>query len=662
MKSNIRKFLDVGIRHHVKLCILGYIGGLFWLALLAHPSVSNKTYFSENALLPGMVDLEDNAHMTRNLKEVKNLAENDRGLIAMWLIDKMSTIGLEVYQQNFTVQIPVELSKQGRVVGNNIYGILRAPRIAGTEALVFSVPFKGEQNGPFYELVLMLSLAQQFRNNIYWSKDIIFLVTEHQELGMQIWLDGYHGIFSPYVQSSPMLGRSGAIQEAINLELDDKEVSHMQILVQGLNGQLPNLDMVNMVIRLCEMEQIHVSLKTLHFSHLNDGWDEYRSSLGTMGMMMFNQASGRPSSNHGLFHKYGIEAVTLKGIRGSRGGSVGFHKLGRALEGMFRSLNNLLERFHQSFFFYLLPSTHRYVSIGLYMPPLGCLIVGPLCTAVVFWILSVKEEETTGSCKQNDAEQSESGNLSRNENNEDKTESTNNKENEQSAKKGEEKDGKKCEEPQEEVAFTRIPRRFGKVLRIFLAAHVVGLLIYHVPQVSQYIQPVPFNLQPSDFCVVALMTSFLFSLVLPSLLSLSSTLTTRDVMLLKCFALVVYSCCVGCLATVNFSFGYFLAVFTIPSFLFVSSTKSKLRRPVQVILVLISSPPGVLFTLTLIYSYLTSQQPYNYEQLFSDATSLFTNSILSAIRDSFLFGAWSYAVTTLILLPNWLLFWCIAWS
>ena len=59
-----------------------------------------------------------------------------------------------------------------------------------------------------------------------------------------------------------MLGRSGAIQEAINLELDDKEVSHMQILVQG-NGQLPNLDMVNMVIRLCEMEQIHVSLKTL---------------------------------------------------------------------------------------------------------------------------------------------------------------------------------------------------------------------------------------------------------------------------------------------------------------------------------------------------------------------------------------------------------------
>lgn len=38
--------------------------------------------------------------------------------------------------------------------------------------------------------------------------------------------------------------------------------------------------------------------------------------------------------------------------------------MGRILEGIFRSLNNLLERFHQSFFFYLLPSSDRYISIG----------------------------------------------------------------------------------------------------------------------------------------------------------------------------------------------------------------------------------------------------------------------------------------------------------
>lgn len=41
----------------------------------------------------------------------------------------------------------------------------------------------------------------------------------------------------------------------------------------------------------------------------------------------------------------------------------------RLVESTFRSLNNLLEHFHQSFFFYLLPQPNRYVSISQYMPP-----------------------------------------------------------------------------------------------------------------------------------------------------------------------------------------------------------------------------------------------------------------------------------------------------
>lgn len=49
--------------------------------------------------------------------------------------------------------------------------------------------------------------------------------------------------------------------------------------------------------------------------------------------------------------------------------------LHRALEGMFRKLNHLLERLHQSFFFYLLPALSRFVSIGLYMPAAGFLLL-----------------------------------------------------------------------------------------------------------------------------------------------------------------------------------------------------------------------------------------------------------------------------------------------
>ena len=46
----------------------------------------------------------------------------------------------------------------------------------------------------------------------------------------------------------------------------------------------------------------------------------------------------------------------------------------------------MLEHFHQSFFLYVLPNTHRYISIGLYMPPLGCLMLPFIVYIFVLWI------------------------------------------------------------------------------------------------------------------------------------------------------------------------------------------------------------------------------------------------------------------------------------
>ena len=58
----------------------------------------------------------------------------------------------------------------------------------------------------------------------------------------------------------------------------------------------------------------------------------------------------------------------------------------RALEGSFRSLNNLLERLHHSEFFYYAPSRGRFISIGLFMPPLG-LLLAPLMLEISFSII-----------------------------------------------------------------------------------------------------------------------------------------------------------------------------------------------------------------------------------------------------------------------------------
>lgn len=49
-------------------------------------------------------------------------------------------------------------------------------------------------------------------------------------------------------------------------------------------------------------------------------------------------------------------------------GPHGFHTLGRTLESSLRSLNNLLERLHASYFFYLLPRPGKFIPVGHYLP------------------------------------------------------------------------------------------------------------------------------------------------------------------------------------------------------------------------------------------------------------------------------------------------------
>lgn len=49
----------------------------------------------------------------------------------------------------------------------------------------------------------------------------------------------------------------------------------------------------------------------------------------------------------------------------------------RLVEGVVRSVNNLLEKFHQSFFLYLLTSANKFVSVGVYMIAFA-LLVAPL--------------------------------------------------------------------------------------------------------------------------------------------------------------------------------------------------------------------------------------------------------------------------------------------
>lgn len=43
----------------------------------------------------------------------------------------------------------------------------------------------------------------------------------------------------------------------MNLELFSDRISHIDVKIEGLNGQLPNLDLVNLVHMLCNKEGVH---------------------------------------------------------------------------------------------------------------------------------------------------------------------------------------------------------------------------------------------------------------------------------------------------------------------------------------------------------------------------------------------------------------------
>ncbi|KAG8134110.1 putative Glycosylphosphatidylinositol anchor attachment 1 protein, partial [Naja naja] len=346
---------------------LSFVAGLGWFLGLAFQPLALRASMSENAMGSTMVE-ERFARGDRALALAREFAAQRKkaggALPAAWLEKSLRALGLEVFTQSFsrTLPFPDEARERYTVKGTNVYGILRAPRAASTESLVLSVPCSDGQQRNSQAVGLMLALAAHFRGQIYWAKDIIFLVNEHDLIGMEAWLEAYHDVNVTETHSSGTFGRAGAIQAAISLELSSDVITSFDMAVEGLNGQLPNLDLVNLFYSFCQKNGL---LCTIQGKLQRSDWDSlpgYLHSLQTLLLMVLKQGSGHPQGDHGLFLRYHIEAITIRGINSFRQYKFDMGVMGVTFEGIFRKLNNLLERLHQSYFFYLLPSLSRFLS------------------------------------------------------------------------------------------------------------------------------------------------------------------------------------------------------------------------------------------------------------------------------------------------------------
>ncbi|OWK04458.1 hypothetical protein Celaphus_00016108 [Cervus elaphus hippelaphus] len=582
------------LRLNAPLCVVSYVAGIAWFLALAFPPLTQRTYMSENAMGSTMVE-EHFAGGDRARSLARDFAAHRRksgALPVAWLERTMRSVGLEVYTQSFSRKLPFpdETHERYMVSGINVYGILRAPRAASTESLVLTVPC-GPDSTNSQAVGLMLALAAHFRGQIYWAKDIIFLVTEHDLLGTEAWLEAYHDVNVTGMQSSPLQGRAGAIQAAVALELSSDVVTSLDVAVEGLNGQLPNLDLLNLFQTFCQKGGLLCTLQGKDWTSI----DGPLQSVQTLLLMVLQQASGRPHGAHGLFLRYRVEALTLRGINSFRQYKYDLVAVGKALEGMFRKLNHLLERLHQSFFFYLLPALSRFVSIGLYMPAAGFLLL--------LHEAGVGPEEAGGTSGSSPPYP-----------------------------------------PTQGVGL-------ASLVAPLLVSQAMGLALYVLPVLGQHVAAQHFPVAEAEAVVLTLLAIYAAGLALPHNTHrvVSTQAPDRGWMALKLVALIYLALQLACITLTNFSLGFLLAASMVPA---AAVTKPSGPRPLYAALLVLTSPAASLLGSLFLWREL-QEAPLS----LAEGWQLFLAALAQGVLEHHTYGALLFPLLALGLYPCWLLFW-----
>lgn len=168
----------------------------------------------------------------------------------------------------------------------------------------------------------------------------------------------------------------------------DHRFESIHIVYDGINGQLPNLDLFNTIVSIASGQMgIGVTLQEM-WAHT----DGYKDRLHTMLRGMLRQGLGHSSGPHSSFIPYHVDAVTLQPFGDGWQDEMA---MGRVIESTFRSLNNLLEHLHQSFFFYLLMQANRFVSIGTYLPSAMLVAVNFTIMAMALWVESGRPRDAS---------------------------------------------------------------------------------------------------------------------------------------------------------------------------------------------------------------------------------------------------------------------------
>lgn len=352
-----------------KLPLLLTLASLLLLVNLTITGNYRHTYISENALMPSQANAgfrESEWNIVRGYRnELVNMMNWDQSQRNSELESWLKTMGYKTSYSSFIDEMGVEK--------HTLYAIYHVPKGDDTEAMVLVSPWltpdeKLNING----MAITLGLGQYFHRLSIWAKNIILVFPDNGQADLRQWVDAYH---------TSLDHTGGSLESAIILEhpSTDDNMSHIEIDFAGVNGQLPNLDLVNTAILVANHEGFKISLN--HTPHGQLWSDDVFSRIGSLfsGIMDLAGAGSVKWTDTQSMSGWNVQTITIRGV-GKGGPDVTV--LGRVIESTFRSVNNLLEKFHQSFFFYLILGPQYFVSIASYLPA-GCL------TAFAFVVSSI---------------------------------------------------------------------------------------------------------------------------------------------------------------------------------------------------------------------------------------------------------------------------------
>ena len=366
-KQRVRRRILMIFPYYQLIAILLVFAGLCsWFTL---PLFNKNTYVSENALMPG------------------------QGRSLFNSFDKVDYY-YKTLKKNVTLEEAYALITDNPMhqlyAKHDNYMLLRtmAPRGDGSETLLFYTSLKS----PFACAVLM-AYFKDLQSRNYLAKDVLFLITNDEPTGsLQFVKDWYHS------NKNLIWNRPGQIEAALGLFIDQPEFDTFSVKFTGHQPRLPNLDIMNILVRIARMYSLRVSLH----GDMAIGGNTYFDYLRRMAYMTGSLIIGdfNEYSAHSNFGTVGLDAITIHCTNlgskatlydGDGGQPYKKHTVKQVvllLDMMHRSLNNNLQKYYRSFYFYILSSHVHYISIADMSIPIGLFLLALVLSAVALWYYS----------------------------------------------------------------------------------------------------------------------------------------------------------------------------------------------------------------------------------------------------------------------------------